>query len=85
MTGTESSSFLAGLDHAERDALARLSRRHEMCAEAPADRQNGAVPISTLRELEHQLDQYVKFHDAVRASFSWRMLQALRRLLGREW
>jgi len=77
--------LLADLDRAERDALARLNRRHEACADTPPDRKNGAVPISTLRELEHQLDQYVKFHDAVRASLSWRMLQALRRLFGREW
>lgn len=84
-TDPATSGLLAELERAERQALARLARRYEARGPAPEAEPGGAVPLSTVRELEHQLAQFVRFHDAVRASLAWKLTQRLRRLFGREW
>lgn len=81
----EEDPLLVELQRAEREALARLRRRYHAIADRPAQLDAGAVPISTFREQEQLLEQYVKFHDAVRASAAWKVLQRVRRVFGREW
>ena len=41
--------------------------------------------LSTEHDLRAQIARYAAFHEAVKRSRPWRMLQFLRRLLGREW
>jgi hypothetical protein len=41
--------------------------------------------LTTEHELRLQLGRYAEFHRAVTRSAAWRLIQALRRLVGREW
>ncbi|MCB1007258.1 MAG: hypothetical protein KDB94_00025 [Acidobacteria bacterium] len=81
----ESSELLAGLARVEGEALARLRRRYEAVGASSRSAEPVGVSVAALRELEAQLDEYVRFHDAVRASASWKLLQRARKLFGREW
>lgn len=36
-------------------------------------------------DLREQIERYAKFNRAVETSLPWRLIQALRRLVGREW
>jgi Glycosyl transferase family 2 len=44
-----------------------------------------AETLSTEHELRMQIARYAEFHEAVKKSRSWKLLQAVRRLFGREW
>jgi len=41
--------------------------------------------LSTEHELRSQIHRYLEFNRAVQKSRPWRMIQFLRRLVGREW
>ena len=41
--------------------------------------------LSTEHELRLQIGRYAEFHRAVTRSAPWRLIQSLRRLVGREW
>jgi len=41
--------------------------------------------LATEHELRLQIGRYAKFHRAVTRSVPWRLIQFLRRLVGREW
>ena len=41
--------------------------------------------LTTEQDLRDQIARYAAFHDAVKRSRPWRIIQAARRLLGREW
>jgi hypothetical protein len=88
MTPENRASTLPLLDELareEREALARLRRRHQAHAAIRESPRAPAASLATVRELEHQLERYVRFHDAVRSSLAWKLLQRARRLVGREW
>ena len=44
-----------------------------------------AETLSTEHELRMQIARYAEFHEAVKKSRSWKLLQFVRRLFGREW
>jgi hypothetical protein len=77
--------LLEELARAEREALARLRRRHEAQRGLRSPATGATASLATVRELEHQLESYVRFHDAVRSSLAWKVIQGARRLVGRAW
>jgi len=83
--GARLPDLLDELGRAENDALKRLERRCRSMENGPERPIESVVPLSSFRELEHQLAQFVRFHDAVRASLAWKLTQRIRRLFGREW
>lgn len=64
------------------ESLARERRLVERTLEAEEKLEDA---LRTEHELRQQIDKYATFHRAVERSGAWRLIQTLRRLLGREW
>jgi hypothetical protein len=65
-----------------KESLERERRLSELLRQAEEELSD--VPRNEF-ELRQQIDNYAAFHHAVEKSFPWRMIQLLRRLVGREW
>ena len=65
-----------------KESLERERRLTELLRQAEEELSD--VPRTEF-ELRHQIDNYAAFHHAVEKSLPWRVLQLLRRLVGREW
>jgi hypothetical protein len=65
-----------------KESLERERRLSELLRQAEEELSD--VPRNEF-ELRHQIDNYAAFHHAVEKSFPWRVIQLLRRLVGREW
>ncbi|MBC8646790.1 MAG: hypothetical protein H7X85_06475 [Thermoanaerobaculia bacterium] len=64
------------------ESLARERRLVERTLEAEEKLED---TLRTEHELRQQIEKYATFHRAVERSGAWRLIQTLRRLLGREW
>ncbi len=64
------------------ESLARERRLIERVLDAE-ERLNDA--LRNEHELRDQTERYATFHRAVERSTPWRLIQAVRKLLGREW
>jgi hypothetical protein len=78
----EAEAEVLDLDLKLQESLTRESRLLESMMELQESLEH--VRRSEL-EIRAQLDRYSAFHRDVERSFGWRMLQFLRRLLGRAW
>ena len=65
-----------------KESIARESRLVERTVVAE---ENLEAALSTEHELRQQIRRYADFHRAVTHSSAWRLIQFLRRLIGREW
>jgi hypothetical protein len=65
-----------------KESLAREARLVERTVEAEEVVENA---LATEHELRLQIGRYADFHRAVTHSGPWRLIQFLRRLVGREW
>jgi hypothetical protein len=65
-----------------KESLAREARLVERTVQAEEALENALV---TEHELRLQIGRYADFHRAVTHSGPWRLIQFLRRLVGREW
>jgi chromosome segregation ATPase len=65
-----------------KESLERERRLSELLRQAEEELSD--VPRNE-QELRQQIEEYAAFHRAVEHSFPWRILQLLRRLVGREW
>jgi hypothetical protein len=65
-----------------RESLARELRLVERTTKAEEALENA---LATEHELRQQVERYSSFHRAVEHSRAWRMIQAVRRLVGRAW
>jgi hypothetical protein len=65
-----------------KESLARELRLVERAVKAEENVENA---LANEHELRLQIEQYTEFHRAVGRSRAWRVIQLLRRLVGREW
>jgi hypothetical protein len=65
-----------------KESVAREARLVERTILAEENLENA---LTNEHELRLQIGRYAGFHHAVTHSRAWRFIQALRRLLGREW
>ncbi|HEV8230936.1 MAG TPA: hypothetical protein VGQ75_01195 [Thermoanaerobaculia bacterium] len=65
-----------------KESLARELRLVERAMKAEENVENA---LATEHELRLQTERYAEFHRALDRSRAWRMIQFLRRLVGREW
>ncbi|HEX9302832.1 MAG TPA: hypothetical protein VGA31_00110 [Thermoanaerobaculia bacterium] len=65
-----------------KESLAREARLVERTVQAEEVVENA---LATEHELRLQIGRYADFHRAVLHSGAWRLIQFLRRLVGREW
>jgi hypothetical protein len=65
-----------------KESLARELRLVERAVKAEENVENA---LGTEHELRLQVERYAEFHRAVERSRAWKVIQSLRRLLGREW
>jgi hypothetical protein len=65
-----------------KESIARESRLVERTIVAE---ENLEAALATEHELRQQIGRYAEFHRAVTHSAAWRVIQFLRRLVGREW
>ena len=65
-----------------KESLARELRLVERAVKAEENVENS---LANEHELRLQVDRYADFHRAVERSRAWKLVQSLRRLLGREW
>lgn len=65
-----------------KESLARELRLVERAIKAEENVENA---LSTEYDLRQQVERYAEFHRAVERSRAWKLIQSLRRLIGREW
>ena len=65
-----------------KESIAREARLVERTVLAE---ENLEAALSTEHDLRQQIGRYAEFHRAVTQSSAWRVIQFLRRLVGREW
>lgn len=80
----EAERFDQELRRAEVEAR-EAGQRHRQRRLAAAASRPGSLPSSLLLPTRPELEELRRFHHAVVTSRSWRLLQGLRRLVGRAW
>lgn len=65
-----------------KESIAREARLVERTVLAE---ENLEAALSTEHDLRQQVGRYAEFHRAVTQSSAWRVIQFLRRIVGREW
>lgn len=62
-----------------------LARERRLIERALGAEQALDDALTTEHDLREEIARFAQFHDAVRRSRPWRVVQFLRRLVGREW
>jgi hypothetical protein len=62
-----------------------LARERRLIERALSAEQALEEALTVEHDLREQIGRYVQFHDAIRRSRPWRVIQFFRRLVGREW
>lgn len=84
----EAEAFEAGLREIERRERENLMGRSALAADLFANSSQDEAPAMTSTEvlrLRREIDRLADFHRSLLHSRSWRLLQALKRPLGRAW
>lgn len=84
----EAEAFEAGLRETERRERENLMARSALASDLFADTEPDEVSATTNTEvlrLRREIDRFADFHRSLLHSRSWRLLQALKRPLGRAW